>query len=382
MSFDLMTLNTWGTPYAKHHPERMTAIAQRLLQLAPDVIALQEMYREPDRQLMITALRDTYPYRHYFASCLLGSGLMTFSRYPIVDAVFYRFRMGGKPEKFWRGDYFAGKGIGLARIDLPDGPINVFNCHTHAQYDHAIDNEYAAYTQSNLYEAARIVYNHQALPCVLCGDLNTRPDRLGYRLITTLAHLDDAYTLAHPDDKNGFTFHTDNPYVSTESERLDYILLHGLRADAIEITMTERLTNNGPAQAYSDHYALKATITPANTQSQTHTDAACAALEELLRNLRAAQADVALERQRVNNRSLLGFAAIGDSVLFTSSRRQSALVRQLSRFLFLGALIYGGVNAAHSFLSLRPRAATLDALIAEVEHQIRARRVFNGTSCD
>ena len=384
MSFRILTFNTWGTPYAKHHTQRMTAIASRILELAPDVIALQEMYRESDRQRMTNALQAVYPYQHYFASGLLGSGLMTFSRFPISDAVFYRFRMAGKPEKFWRGDYFAGKGIGLTRVETADGPVNVFNCHTHAQYEDATDNEYAAYTNSNLYETARLVHRYADSPTILCGDLNTRPDRLGYRLVTQLAALDDAYALTYPGE-TGYTFHQQNPYVASKSERLDYILLHGLRANTIDITLTEKLTEHGAARAYSDHYGLLAgvEITDPQTQKIAAYRAGYEVLAELLGALQQTRAAVSLEQHNASNRSFLSFAAIADTLLLSRERNQqpAGFARFLHRWLFVALMFYGVGNAAHSFLSLKPRAAALDALIAELEHQINGQRLFNGQQC-
>ena len=45
--------------------------------------------------------------------------------------------MGGPPEAVWQGDWIAGKGVGLACLDTPSGPVRVFNTHTCANYGHA-----------------------------------------------------------------------------------------------------------------------------------------------------------------------------------------------------------------------------------------------------
>ena len=53
-----------------------------------------------------------------FPSGALGSGLWILSRHPIVEAYFEQFTHNGHWWEFAQGDWWAGKGIGLARIEL------------------------------------------------------------------------------------------------------------------------------------------------------------------------------------------------------------------------------------------------------------------------
>lgn len=381
MSLRILTLNTWGSPYAKHHAPRRAAIAGRLLALAPDVIALQEVFRKPDRQLLQRELRAEYPHQHYFASGLLGSGLLTLSRHPIVDAAFYRFRLGGESENIQRGDYYGGKGIGLTSIQTPeDGLINVFNSHTHAQYDPAEDNRFAIFTDSNLYEAARFIQGYSTAPVILCGDLNTRPGQGGYRIITALGHLTDAYTALHPNDA-GTTYDPDNPYSDTSiPERLDYILLRGLRVQNIKITLTERLSDAGPALAYSDHYGLLAEVTPATTDT-AHEAAnnACDVLSNLHTRLQAARTEMDVARSRYAQRGVFGIAAMVDLLLSGGLRKRLGWFYPL---LLLATGGYGAAHLLHNALNLRPRATVIDAQLAEISHQLAAQRLFDGRHCE
>lgn len=256
----VLTLNTWCPPYGRHRDIRAAAIATKLREISPDVVCLQEMFTSVPRQMIMQALQNIYRYQHYFPSGLLGSGLLTLSKFPIVYTDFHRFTLGGKPEKLTHGDYYAGKGIGLTTLQISPGKrINVFNTHTHAQYQPQNDNEYAFFTNSNLLEVTEFISQHSNHPIILCGDLNTRPDQLGCQMLTQQTTLKDIYSALLPNDK-GITFSKLNPYVKETDQRLDYIFAsQQVRPQTIEITFTESLGATS-ALAYSDHYALLATV--------------------------------------------------------------------------------------------------------------------------
>lgn len=46
----------------------------------------------------------------HFKSGLFGSGLVTLSRFPVVDTGFWRYAAGGDAADVTLGDYYAGKG--------------------------------------------------------------------------------------------------------------------------------------------------------------------------------------------------------------------------------------------------------------------------------
>ncbi|MEL6525204.1 MAG: endonuclease/exonuclease/phosphatase family protein, partial [Chloroflexota bacterium] len=123
---DVLSLNVWGAPYAKHRQARMQAIVAYIEVLKPDVVLFQEAYLAPDRAILMDGLKSILPHQHYFPSGLVGSGLLTVSAYPIVNTAFQAFSMQGKPEDITRGDYYARKGIALTRLDTPDGILDVY----------------------------------------------------------------------------------------------------------------------------------------------------------------------------------------------------------------------------------------------------------------
>ena len=50
---------------------------------------------------------------------------------------FHQFSVGGPPEAVWQGDWIAGKGIGLACVDTPEGKVQLYDTHTCANYGHS-----------------------------------------------------------------------------------------------------------------------------------------------------------------------------------------------------------------------------------------------------
>jgi endonuclease/exonuclease/phosphatase family metal-dependent hydrolase len=372
----ILTLNIWGAPYAKHRSERIKMIASEIRQnLKPDILCFQEVYMSDNRRQLIDLLKDDYPHYHFFASGVIGSGLLTMSCYPIVDALFHRFRMSGKPKDIAHGDYYAGKGIGLTRIDTPDGSIDVYNCHTHAQYEYENDNEYAVYNETNLYEAARFIYaNSGNCPTVLCGDLNTCPDQAGYEIITKLGNLSNAYYSLH--EKFPITFSADNPYVESPNQCLDYVLLRNADVKTIEVVMEEHFS--GVARAYSDHYGLLAEISLEN--KSTGNDDVEPVMQALYKRVKIALAEAENEQMGSFVRIFIALIAIADGMVAASflryfSRSLARFVRRMSLLAVIGFALFQVVQAG---LNLQARRNTLNEIEQELKRQIEAKRLFDG----
>lgn len=121
--------------FTTNRRERMLAIGALLTRLDPDVAGLQESFVREDRELLLKALADSRLRHHaLYPAGVFGNGLLTLSAYPIVDTCFYRFRHNNRWYKLHQGDWWAGKGVGLARIRLLDGSlIDFYNTHLQAQ---------------------------------------------------------------------------------------------------------------------------------------------------------------------------------------------------------------------------------------------------------
>jgi hypothetical protein len=97
-------------------------------------------------------------------------------------------------------DWHSGKGIGMARILLPGeyGTADVYVSHLQAQYADPPHDEYAAQRVLQAFEAAVFIRSTRRSDLtLLLADLNSGPDTLTYRVVTTLAGFRDAYSCTH-----------------------------------------------------------------------------------------------------------------------------------------------------------------------------------------
>ncbi len=373
----ILTLNTWCPPYAKHIQVRALAIADEILTTAPHIACLQEMFLPSPRQAVIAQTNRLMPYCHYYASGLLGSGLLTLSAYPIVRTAFLPFRLRGKPEKIQHGDYYVAKGIGLAVIKTPDGLLNVFNTHTHAQYHPVESDEYRFFNHSNLFEAAMFVrhYAQPGSPCVLCGDLNTLPHELGYRLMIHLTGLTDVWPAHHPQDP-GYTYASANPYTHEHNQRLDYILADSaIQVSAIHIGFTGS-PGAASALAYSDHYGLIADFVPkpqsTSSTPATEVSAVQRALAELHEEAATELKLVANDRRRALMTAVLSVLSLFDltGTLRPFVQRFGVPARRLRSLIGLMIILNALGNLLHYWLNLSAREQVIRQFRDELAHQI------------
>src|SRR5690606_4091093 len=112
-------------------------IAERLVALDPDIVGFQEAFIAADREVLQAGLAASrLQHFQYYASGTVGSGLLIASAFPIREAWFCRFSKSNPWYKFNEGDWWAGKGVALARLELPEGGgfIDFYNTHAQAGY--------------------------------------------------------------------------------------------------------------------------------------------------------------------------------------------------------------------------------------------------------
>ncbi|PAA92138.1 hypothetical protein BOX15_Mlig025338g3 [Macrostomum lignano] len=273
MKLKVVTLNCWGvfTPLAceKRH-ERLAAIADVMSEGENDIVFLQEIWTDGDYDKIRKKMLKSYPHSQYFHSNLIGSGCCIFSRYPIEETFFYRYAANGFPHRLQHGDWFGGKGVGMARIRLPgDLTLACYVTHLHAQYSREKD-EYLPHRVSQAHELSTFLRltSAGADAALLCGDLNLSPDTLGLRLLLANSGLKDAWVehagAAACEDKEGVT--CDRPGNSFTSklkpfpERLDYVLFGSTAGTRIDCLDCRLALGKVPGQSYnySDHEAVQA----------------------------------------------------------------------------------------------------------------------------
>jgi len=231
----LVTFNIHGIPYfTSEHRKRAAAIAELVGASHADVVAFQEAFHKPDRELMCGILAKAgLPYHHYFRSGAFGSGLLTVSRHPITNTSFHQYSRGGNPLALRHPDWWAGKGAGQTTIAVPGfGDIQVINTHLHARYrgDH-----YKAVRQSQLNELMVFVAaagaSHQ--PTLLLGDLNHTLSDPGWLRCIRSAGLTP---------------------VADQLSRIDYIM--AIRSPDFSFTKKESLPLQGSVQSGRDFIPL------------------------------------------------------------------------------------------------------------------------------
>lgn len=265
MKLRVLTFNTWGVPvFSRDRAARMRAIGRGLARMDVDIAGLQEVFWERDRRLIARAAAEGgLAFSHYFQSGLMGSGLFTLSRYPIDEASFLRFRLNGRPQDLIRSDYYAGKGVGRARILTPAGPVDIYNAHFIAPYLEFGPDRFAAHRVAQALEAGRYMRTTSGtVPAVLTCDLNCYPDDLTYQTIIGSGGLVETYTAANLED--GEARATDRSGYATihPPARFDYVFARSGAAGALEVAGSRFVFGGVPdpnpdgVRGYSDHYGV------------------------------------------------------------------------------------------------------------------------------
>ncbi|MBX7254935.1 MAG: endonuclease/exonuclease/phosphatase family protein [Candidatus Hydrogenedentes bacterium] len=192
VTLKIVTFNIWDLyALSTRRAERMALIGETLVGLNPDIVGFQEAWVEADRAIILKRLEEIgLVNSQYFRSGLVGSGLLVASRYPIAEAFFHRYTQGGIPYRVDHGDWWAGKGVCVARIALPNdvGYLDFFDTHTHAQYGLTL---YDSIRLSQAQELAAFI-NKAATgtsPAIAVGDFNTKADQEQYKTLVETAKL-------------------------------------------------------------------------------------------------------------------------------------------------------------------------------------------------
>ncbi|KAF9126110.1 phospholipase C type enzyme [Mortierella sp. 14UC] len=251
----VLTLNCWGLLLPNHRQHRMRTIGQHMLEASPgyDIVGLQEVWAPQDFLLIREIVKDVLPFSKLWTSGLFGSGLATFSKYPIVSSSLTRFSLNGDPWPVWQGDWYDGKSCGSVVVAHPlAGEIEVFNTHL--------------------------------------GDFNSPPRSLAVGLLTHYGRLTDSWDSLHPLPRGplprnltpaqgvallGITCDTPLNSWTSEStwvneisrdpigERLDYIFYNAsseFKCLQSDVVLREKVPGVGGPDApwinMSDHYAV------------------------------------------------------------------------------------------------------------------------------
>ena len=282
----LVTLNLWGTEPPLER--RLALAARQLVELAPDVIGLQEVRPLDGRSGPTTAhwLAERLGHAHVLYvpavrwpdGAIAGrgageEGLALVSRWPFVARRALRL-----PE----ARPLDARLLLSAQVATEVGAIWVHTTHLHYRLD------------DGLARAAQVIAIDDAIracgrgnddaPQLLCGDFNATPDSDELRFLrglTTLAgrrtHFQDAWLRCHDEPRRGdgpdrgITWSSDNrftrPLRSLDLDRrIDHVYVTTRKKDgrgtvrACEVVLTEREGDADTGICASDHYGVMADV--------------------------------------------------------------------------------------------------------------------------
>lgn len=273
----MATFNVWGLYTSKDRKARIQAIADHLKTCDYSIIGLQEVWVRKDYEYLSSELRMSFPYSYYFKSGQMGSGMATFSRYPIKQAMFHRFLLNGQAHHIWHGDWWSGKGVGLTRIQISDDfSVNFYNTHLHAEYNKKSE-EYLGHRISQMQQLFQFVQMSSAVPesehfmNVIAGDLNTYPGCISFDLflkqdIVGSKMRDSASVYASKNkidvDTLGNTYNVSGNTYSKDKkpeQRIDYVLFSGsqnFQVKSYQVFKEDKLAKKGTV-SLSDHCLLE-----------------------------------------------------------------------------------------------------------------------------
>jgi len=264
-----VTLNLWGEngPWEA----RLDLAAAQLTQLAPDVVALQEVRDVPGR-VGNQAARLAQPrgWHHAFAPTTAWGGghegLAVISRFPLGAQDFRPLPHTTETE---------GRGVLSVRLDGEAGGVWVHTTHLSYRLNEGIKRE----EQVQLLDAIVAAKDDgQGTPQLLMGDFNAGPEHDEIRWLTgqhTIAgrrvFYQDAWEVAG-DGTPGLTWARSNDYTASmywlrQDRRLDYIFVTPARRDRRSTVHAARVALDQPARGptgerlfASDHYAVVADV--------------------------------------------------------------------------------------------------------------------------
>ncbi len=249
----VMTFNLQGMKPGTNHETRLINIIEKLKEIDPDIIGLQEINESlnskgNDNQAKVIAdslsVFFGIPYHYYISFTHLSwdnqfreyVGIIT--KYPVEEEGFFQLGQGVFPRKVvWNS------------IITPLGKINFFN--THLSFNSA--DVRAIQVQQIISYIQNTESSNPAVASLLTGDFNDTPNSASIQLLInsgTDTSFVSTFGEANPGDP-GFTMPSNSP-----SNKIDYVFYKktgNLKIDSSYIVMNQPFSGNNFC---SDHFAV------------------------------------------------------------------------------------------------------------------------------
>lgn len=259
---NVLTINCWGIPFAPNRKDRMMAIGKKIASGKYDIIGLQEIWFDQDWDTICRyAKNEEMIYTSRFPSGVIGSGLGVISTHKIYDSNFKPFAVNGFPQNVHHGDYYGGKGIGLARIDTPLGLVDFYTTHLIARYSHK--DQYLSHRIAQSIEVVKYIEETRKNDlAILTGDLNADSQTIEYKIVNGIGMFIDSYYMFSPADP-GYTDNELNTYNSTgRNRRIDFIFVRTSKGKNVKIVNSELDLKvvEELGYSYSDHFGVHTAV--------------------------------------------------------------------------------------------------------------------------
>ena len=232
----IISLNIWDLPawFVKDRSKRIDRIRDFFHGINPDIICLQESF-DPDHRVQLAGFFREHGYaasdEHIRSRNVMGrkmdttGGLVTFSKFPILETRFVPFRR----LFFSPIEALGRKGILMTLLDTPHGTLRIINLHLHKKS--FLWDEEIRFSQLEI--LFMILQFLEPMPTVMAGDFNQQ-DLIENEFFLRLIHQNH---FVHPTYKTlEPSYRMENKYVNTwmnkiaYSKRLDYIFYHNINA--------------------------------------------------------------------------------------------------------------------------------------------------------
>lgn len=197
----VLTFNVAGIPVEHGRvPQRSKKIAELIRRDGYDLAGFQECWYHDTAETLGAPFPNTL---RYMDGILGGNGLLIATRYPIVGRDIFTYSINAPLHRsiYGEADGIASKGVIVATLKTPEGPLHVFDTHLIAGYP---GRNYVPERVGQLYELAAFIRAYaKNEPYILLGDLNLNPQSSEYAILTGLLGVRDACPQCTATDENG-----------------------------------------------------------------------------------------------------------------------------------------------------------------------------------
>jgi endonuclease/exonuclease/phosphatase family metal-dependent hydrolase len=260
IAVSILSWNLHGLPWpmSRDPGARMEQVAAKIRELSPEIVTLQEVWRDSEVERLVNALQPEWtPLYSIRALGAPRGGLVAMVRRSdgcrIPDAPdFERFHDSASAWKVWQGDGLGRKGLLTFQIQCAHSTISVIDTHLQSQYP-GVDYHTIRRAQIEQLESVASHFDHNSF-VLIAGDFNTDAREPLYSEILQLGSDLTATTRLHCDC--GTTYTDSGP----APEWIDYILARPPANWSATGTMSI-VPNRATDDPYSDHSGLFSTVT-------------------------------------------------------------------------------------------------------------------------